>query len=83
MIRERVRGQSCVSDMLRKLADGIDQAEVRIDDQKLEVAKNVVAVADAHPETAELFIVVVGVGQTALCSSDGVEFESEIVSAGV
>ena len=60
MIRERVRGPSLVSALLRELAEGIEQGEVRIDDQNFDVGRNVVAVADADPETGELLIVVTG-----------------------
>ena len=60
MIRERVRGTSCVSALLQGLAGGIEQGQVRLGDQKFDVGRNVVAVADADPETGELLIVVTG-----------------------
>ena len=60
MIRERVRGTSCVSALLRELAEGIEQGEVSFGDHKFGVGRNVVAVADAAPETGELLIVVTG-----------------------
>ena len=60
MIREIVRGTSCVSALFLALAEGIDQGQVRLGDQKFDVGSNVVAVADADPETGELLIVVTG-----------------------
>jgi hypothetical protein len=42
------------------LAEGIEQGQVRLGDQKFDVGRNVVAVADADPETGELLIVVTG-----------------------
>jgi hypothetical protein len=60
MIRERVRGASCAGSLLRDLAQGIEQGELRVGDEKFHVAANVVAVADADPATGELLIVVTG-----------------------
>jgi hypothetical protein len=62
MIREKVRGASCAGSLLRELAKGIEQGEVRIGDEKFHVEANVVAVADADPATGELLIVVTGCG---------------------
>ena len=60
MIREIVRGTSCVSELFLGLAEGIEHGQLRLGDQKFDVGSNVVAVADADPETGELLIVVTG-----------------------
>ena len=60
MIRETVRGASCVSLLIRELAKGIEQGQVRVGDEKFDVGPNVVAVADADPATGEVLIVVTG-----------------------
>jgi hypothetical protein len=60
MIRETVRGASCVSSLIRELANGIDQGQVRVGDEKFDVGPNVVAVAEADPATGEVLIVVTG-----------------------
>ena len=60
MIRERVRGASCTSLLLRQLAEGIERGQVRIGDEKFDVGSTVVAVADADPATGEVLIVITG-----------------------
>ena len=60
MIRETVRGASCVSLLIREVAQGIEQGQVRVGDEKFDVGPNVVAVADADPATGEVLIVVTG-----------------------
>jgi hypothetical protein len=60
MIRETVRGASCVSSLIREVADGIEQGQVRVGDEKFDVGPNVVAVAEADPATGDVLIVVTG-----------------------
>jgi hypothetical protein len=60
MIRETVRGASCVSGLIREVAKGIEQGQVRVGDDKFDVGPNVVAVAEADPATGEVLIVVTG-----------------------
>jgi hypothetical protein len=60
MIRETVRGASCVGSLIREVANGIEQGQVRVGDEKFDVGPNVVAVADADPATGEVLIVVTG-----------------------
>ena len=60
MIRETVRGASCVSSLIREIARGIEQGQVRVRDEKFDVGPNVVAVADADAATGEVLIVVTG-----------------------
>jgi hypothetical protein len=61
MIRQTVRGASCVNSLLRELGEGIEQHQVRIGDEKFHVGANVVAVADADTASGEVLIVVGGV----------------------
>ncbi len=60
MIRETVRGASCVSSLIREVARGIEQGQVRVGDDKFDVGPNVVAVAEADPAIGEVLIVVTG-----------------------
>jgi len=60
MIRETVRGASCVSLLIREVAKGVEQGQVRVGDEKFEVGPNVVAVAEADPASGEVLIVVTG-----------------------
>jgi hypothetical protein len=60
MIRETVRGASCVSSVIREVADGLEQGQVRVGDEKFHVGPNVVAVAEADPATGDVLIVVTG-----------------------
>ena len=78
MIRERVRGPSLVSALLRELAEGIEQGEVRIDDQNFDVGRNVVAVADAYPGTGELLIVIAGIAPVVSDAAGRDEAEYEL-----
>jgi hypothetical protein len=82
MVRERVRGAHCVGAVLRELAAGIEQAEVRIGDQKFDVGKNVVAIADAYPETGELLIVVTGIAPRVSTPPDVHKVERELAYSG-
>ena len=46
--------------LIREVAQGIEQGQVRVGDEKFDVGPNVVAVADADPATGEVLIVVTG-----------------------
>jgi hypothetical protein len=46
--------------LIREVAQGIEQGQVRVGDEKFDVGLNVVAVADADPATGEVLIVVTG-----------------------
>jgi len=78
MIRERVRGASVVSALLRELAEGIAQGHIRISDEEFDVGRNVVAVADAYPGTGELLIVIAGIAPVVSDAAGRDEAEYEL-----